>query len=44
MSATLNIGCSLTPEGILADQEVVHMFAVSCVSDFTLMSISNIQR
>jgi len=44
MPAFLNFGCSLTPEGILADQEVAHMFAVSCVSDFTPMPIPNIQR
>ena len=31
-------------EGVLADQEVAHVFSVSCVSSFTLTPISNAKR
>jgi hypothetical protein len=36
--------CSLIPEGILADQDVAHVFTVSYVSSFLSMSISYMRR
>lgn len=43
MLAVKKFSRSLIHKGILADQEVAHVFSVSCVSRFIPMSVSNVQ-